>query len=342
VKALKFMFWLVVVLLAIFFVGAWLLPGQVALERSIRIERAQAQVYAVLEDLDRFNDWSPWYEHDPEAEYWRSGPARGPGATLHWRGERLGEGALAIVSQQPDAIDTQVHFGGQPDPAIANYHLQALGPDATQVTWTFSARMAWPQARWFGLLLPRYIGGDYETGLASLKDLVEAMPVDTFDDLAVSLEQIEAIDIIAIAGSAPRDDAQAAALALGQAYGQLLALAQDRDLTIAGQPMTLTQDTDPDTWQFEAALPVRAEGLAQGRAQVPAPARLGHTPSGTAAVVEHVGAYDRIPATLQRLEQWLAAHGHQRHGPIVQVYVSDPEDTPSDELVTRILVPVSP
>ena len=68
--------------------------------------------------------------------------------------------------------------------------------------------------------------------------------------------------------------------------------------------------------------------------------RLGQTPSGMAAVVEHVGAYDRIPATLERLEAWLQAHGHQRQGPVMQVYVSDPGDTPTDELVTRILVPI--
>ncbi len=338
-KALKFVFWLVVALLAIFFVGAWLLPGQVGLERSIRIERPQAQVFAVLEDLDRFNEWSPWYRHEHDAEYWRSGPDRGPGAALNWRGERLGEGSMTIISQQPpDTIDTQVRFGGQPEPAIANYRLQALGPDATQLTWTFSARMAWPQARWFGLLLPRYIGADYEDGLASLKALVEATPVDTFDDLAVSLEPLAAMDIIAIAGSAPHADPEAAAQALGEAYGQLLAIAQAQNFTITGQPITLTQATDPETWQFEAALPVRAEGPVQ----VQAPVRFGQTPSGTAAVVEHVGAYDRIPATLQRLEQWLAAHGHQRQGPVMQVYVSDPGDTPNDELVTRILVPVSP
>lgn len=338
-KALKFVFWLVVTLLTIFFVGAWLLPGQVGLERSIRIERPPAQVFAVLEDLDRFNEWSPWYRHEPDAEYWRSGPERGPGAALNWRGERLGEGSMTIISQQPsEAIDTEVRFGGQPDPALANYRLQALDPDATQVTWTFSARMAWPTARWFGLLLPRYIGADYQDGLASLKTVVEAAPVDTFDDLVVSLEQISSRDIIALAGSAPRDDAEASAQALGEAYGQLLAIAQAQNLTITGQPITLTAVTDQDTWQFEAALPVRADGPVQ----VPAPARFGQTPSGTAAVVEHIGAYDRIAATLQRLEQWLAAHGHQRQGPIMQIYVSDPGDTPTEELVTRILVPISP
>lgn len=336
-KALKFVFWLVIVLLAILFVGAWLLPGQVSLERSIRIERPPAQVFAVLEDLDRFNEWSAWYQHEPEAEYWRTGPQRGPGATLNWRGKRMGEGALEITRVQPhQAIDTQVRFSGQPEPALASYRLQPAGADATEVTWTFSTRLAWPMPRWFGLLLPRYIGADYDAGLESLKALLEATPVDTFDDLDVVLEEVAAREIIALAGSAPLDDPDAAAQALGDAYGQLLEAAQSRGLAIVGQPITLTGAGDGDTWQFEAALPVRSDGPVQ----VPAPMRLGQTPSGMAAVVEHVGAYDRIPATLERLEAWLQAHGHQRQGPVMQVYVSDPGDTPTDELVTRILVPI--
>ena len=156
-KALKFVFWLVIVLLAILFVGAWLLPGQVSLERSIRIERPPAQVFAVLEDLDRFNEWSAWYQHEPEAEYWRTGPQRGPGSTLNWRGKRMGEGALEITRVQPhQAIDTQVRFGGQPEPALASYRLQPAGA-CDEVTGLSRSGLA--GARWFGLLRALHRGG---------------------------------------------------------------------------------------------------------------------------------------------------------------------------------------
>ena len=42
------------------------------------------------------------------------------------------------------------------------------------MTWGFESDLGMnPMARWMGLMMDSLVGGDYEQGLANLKDLVE-------------------------------------------------------------------------------------------------------------------------------------------------------------------------
>jgi effector-binding domain-containing protein len=336
---LKLILAFLLVLVLAFFLGAYLLPGRIELERRIDIDRPAATVFAVIDNLARFNEWSPWFDLDPAAKYRFEGPSSGPGAIMHWAGSNaVGTGTLRILdSQSPSRVDTQVVFDGFGEPAAAVFGIEPLSTMASRVTWSFSTDLTGPLARWFGLLMPGYIGKDYERGLQKLKALVETLPADDFGDLQVAIEDIEPIRIMAAAGSAPAGDMTAVASALGERYGRLIAFASAHGIEIAGQPLTLTDSPDGDVWHFEAALPVRPAATL--------PAEVGiefkQTTGGPALVVEHVGPYDQLSSTLTRLLAYASAKGHVRNGPIQQIYVSDPGDTPPEALVTKIVMPVT-
>ena len=338
-RFLKFLLGLVVVLVIVFFLGAYLLPDRVKVERSVQIDRPAASVFAVVNNLSRFNEWSPWYGLDPNAEYRFEGPASGPGATLHWAGnDDVGAGTLRIVaSEAPTRVATQVAFEGFPEPADGVFIIEPISPITSRVTWAFETALSGPMARWFGLLMPKYIGADYEKGLAQLKAVVESLPAEDFSDLSVTEEDVAAMDIISIAGSAPMNDMVAISATLGELYGQLIAFAGERDIEITGQPSTLTDQPDGTVWTFEAALPVRATTPIEGSETV----QFKQTTAGRALLVEHVGPYDRLAETLAKLEAYASAHGYVRAGPIQEIYVSDPAETPADELVTRIVYPIA-
>lgn len=157
--------------------GSWLLPGRAIVERSIEIDRPPAEVYAVLDSFERFNEWSPWFAADPDAAYTYSGPSRGVGARQAWKGNSaVGEGSQTITASLPDRqIDIALAFGDQP-PALSRFTLQAR-EGGTRLTWRFEADLGMnPVMRWFGLMFDRMIGGDYETGLSQLKRLLESAP----------------------------------------------------------------------------------------------------------------------------------------------------------------------
>jgi len=65
-------------------------------------------------------------------------------------------------------------------------------------------------------------------------------------------------------------------------------------------------------------------------------------PATRAAVLEHHGRYEELPALYGPLEDWIRAHDLTPETPIRELYVTNPNDTPDpDAWVTRIAWPVS-
>ena len=102
-----------IVLLAL--IGLFL-PSAAHVERSVSIAAPPAAVYDIVNDLRRFNEWSPWFEKDPKARYSFSGPERGVGSRLEWSSDHssVGTGSQEIVESVPDQrVRTRLDFGSQ-------------------------------------------------------------------------------------------------------------------------------------------------------------------------------------------------------------------------------------
>lgn len=151
-----------------------LLPSTARVERSIVIERPPAAVFAVLNDMSRFNAWSPWYDIDPKATHSLSGPQSGPGATLTWAGNaEVGSGTQRIVASVPDSrIDVALEFSGFG--AATSSYLLAPEAGGTRVTWAYQGDLGMnPVMRWLGLFMDGWVGPDYDKGLGRLKTYIE-------------------------------------------------------------------------------------------------------------------------------------------------------------------------
>jgi hypothetical protein len=170
------------ILAAIVFVAAllvfvaYLLPRHATVSRSIEIDVPPAVVYPLVSDLRRANEWSPWLEIDPDVEITFTGPADGVGQTMNWRSDNpnVGSGSQSITTLEPDSkVETALDFGEE-GMAAASFELEPEGA-ATKVTWGFSTDLGFnPIARYFGLMFNKWIGADYEKGLAKLKTVAEA------------------------------------------------------------------------------------------------------------------------------------------------------------------------
>jgi uncharacterized protein YndB with AHSA1/START domain len=174
-RILKWLGIVLAALAALFVLGGLLLPDRSVVERETVIARPPAVVFAALDGFARFNEWSPWRDDDPTATYTLEGPARGVGARLRWQGEQ-GAGSQEIIALDPPrSIAVALDFG-QDGGAQAQFLLRPEG-DRTRLTWRFefAAEGSW-SGRWFSLLLDRFVGADYERGLAALKTLLESEP----------------------------------------------------------------------------------------------------------------------------------------------------------------------
>ena len=175
-KILKTMAIAFVIVLVLGAAIGFLLPSGVHVERSALIAAPPEKVFELLNSFKRYNEWSPWYDYDPAAQYTYSGPAEGVGARMQWTSQKqeVGSGSQEITaSEPPGRIAVHLEFTGQ-NPADAHYHIVPEGP-GTKLTWGFDADFGNNILyRYFGLFLDSLVGKDFEKGLASIKTLVES------------------------------------------------------------------------------------------------------------------------------------------------------------------------
>lgn len=170
---------LAVVAVSLLVIGL-LLPKQGHVERSIVINAPPPIVYGLVNGFAHFEEWSPWADKDPSMKVERSGPDTGVGAKYAWSGNQaVGSGSQEIIeSTPPSLVRTKLLFGDFAEPSIASL---AIAPDGSgsRVTWSLNVEVGSnPVNRYFGLLMNKMVGPDYEKGLARLKTLAEAQPLD--------------------------------------------------------------------------------------------------------------------------------------------------------------------
>jgi uncharacterized protein YndB with AHSA1/START domain len=173
-KLLLGLFYVMLALFLIAVAGGYALPGRAHVERATSINAPPDKVYAILSDLQRNKEWSPWLAMDPATQVTFSGPnngAPGVGQKMSWVSQKLGTGSQEVTELAPDErVVSALEFGGTK--SVATFALQPDGT-ATRVVWSMDATLSGVAERWFGLLFDRVIGPDFETGLVNLKTRAE-------------------------------------------------------------------------------------------------------------------------------------------------------------------------
>jgi hypothetical protein len=164
-----------VVLFLVLAAIGFLLPQEQKVERSIIIRAMPEEVFVHLNGAKAFNEWSPWALLDENMLVTYTGPDAGKGSTMAWESEQpgVGSGSLTITDlMEYEQVDIALDFGGQ-GKAASYFKLQPVA-EGTQVTWGFSMDAGMnPIHRWFGLMMDKWVGSDYEKGLLRLKKLIE-------------------------------------------------------------------------------------------------------------------------------------------------------------------------
>ncbi|MFD0739279.1 SRPBCC family protein [Lysobacter koreensis] len=110
---------------------------------------------------------------EPQARYETSGPVAGVGASLAWAGDKVGSGSQRIIESVPgQKVVNALDFDGSK--AVGTFVL-APTANGTRVTWSLDSAHGYnPVSRWFGLMLDRWVGADYDKGLKKLKSVLES------------------------------------------------------------------------------------------------------------------------------------------------------------------------
>jgi len=169
----------IVVAIAILAGYAAMQPDHFRVERSTVINARAEAVFPLINDYHGWAAWSPWDKKDPAMKQTYSGAASGTGAMYEWSGNsEVGSGRMETTeSVPPSKITIDLHFM-QPFEARNTTEFTLTEQDgATTVTWAMYGPSPFI-AKVMGIFasMDDMVGGDFETGLASLKRATEKQP----------------------------------------------------------------------------------------------------------------------------------------------------------------------
>jgi len=90
------------VIILLFIVVVASRPSEFRVERSATINAVAPSVFEQVNDLHKWEAWSPWAKLDPNAKSTYAGPAAGTGASFSWDGNnKVGAGTMTIIESRP-------------------------------------------------------------------------------------------------------------------------------------------------------------------------------------------------------------------------------------------------
>jgi uncharacterized protein YndB with AHSA1/START domain len=161
--------------IVLFLIVVALQPADFRVTRSASIAAPPEILFEYVNDLHKWNEWSPWARMDPNSKITYSGLVSGPGASFTWAGGKVGEGRMTITkTQPPERVLTELEFI-KPFRATntVEFTFQPEG-DRTAMTWDMSGKNNF-MGKAFGLIMncEKMCGGQFEQGFANLKAIVE-------------------------------------------------------------------------------------------------------------------------------------------------------------------------
>lgn len=329
-----------IVVAALLVAVGFLLPREAEVERSAVIDAPAPTVFALVNGFQSFSKWWPWDSPVSDAEYMVEGPEFGVGARLSWAGgnPQIGNGYQEIVASDPySRVESRLELGAART-AVVLYEVES-GDESTLVRWKVSTDFGGnPVRRYLGLMFERWIGADFEAGLANLTALAESLPTADWSDLDIELIVVES-QPLAYTSSVSEWEVEEIGEAFGAAHSQVVRFMATHGLEQVGPPVAITTGLSDEEWQFDAGIPIAA--FPELELDADSPVQIRETWEGRVARAISVGPYASLSSDWEKVRAWLAAHGFDEAGLPWEEYVSAPGETAEEELITHLYMPIS-
>jgi uncharacterized protein YndB with AHSA1/START domain len=170
---------LVVVLVIALVVAVSTRPDDFRVSRSAVIPAAPEVVFASVNDLHKWEAWSPWAKLDPNSKVTFAGPEEGAGSSMAWAGnDEVGEGKMTITESKPaELVLLKLEFIKPFEGTSTTEFIFKPEDGGTLVTWTMSGKNNFI-GKAFSLFVDcdKMMGGQFEQGLDNLKKTVASRP----------------------------------------------------------------------------------------------------------------------------------------------------------------------
>ncbi|MBD1389577.1 SRPBCC family protein [Neiella sp. HB171785] len=160
--------WVIIMVTGLF------LPNNYRIERFTIVDADQTTLHAYVQDLEQWQEWSPWIEADPTIKVTLGNITSGPGAFQSWQGES-GDGELLFTQvNEQQGVSYDIWFNQKADKAQGAIAYEPLDAGQIKVIWTMEGEVTTPIfGPYLALFMDGMVGPSFDLGLYKLKSLVE-------------------------------------------------------------------------------------------------------------------------------------------------------------------------
>lgn len=156
---------------------ALIAPKSYNVSRSIEINKSAKDLFEYLRFIKNHDNWSPWFERDPNMKKTFTGTDGEVGFVSAWESDhkQVGSGEQEIISfVDGKVINSELRFL-KPFKSTSDAYLKFdEGNNGTKVTWGFSGNNKFPVSIMMLFMnMDKAVGKDFEAGLAKLKEISE-------------------------------------------------------------------------------------------------------------------------------------------------------------------------
>lgn len=322
-------------LLGIVLILGLIAPREFTVERKTVIEAPPAFVYETVSNFDTWKNWSVWFQMDSTMVITPGEKMQGLGANYSWAGEEMGAGTQTIIEATPgESMKTELDFGMM---GLA-HGVWKFSPTAegTAVSWALESRTAYPlNAMILFMDMEESVGGDFEAGLANLKDYVMATYAPPTEPSSGMVSQIENYGPYFLLKKTTTTMAGSEVF-MNEEMPALIEAAQTAGIEIKGPPTGIyySWDMENDRTEMAVALPV-AEGATLEGYEVQAIA------PGPVVMREHTGGYAGLYDVHLSIDAYFRAHDLEM-GTVLEEYHRGPLAVPdSTQWLTRVIYTIN-
>ncbi len=156
-------------LLILFLMVGLLLPGTWSAEGSVALRVPPREVFPYLNDLARWDAWTPW--GDVESTF--DGQTAGVGSRRSWDHPNFGSGSITITESVPDRLVRYRVVVGDGALSVEGAFVLETSEAGSTISWSETGDFGWnPLMGYTALTMSKAQSAQLEQGLAALKRLV--------------------------------------------------------------------------------------------------------------------------------------------------------------------------
>lgn len=156
---------------------AYFIPPEYSISREVSINAKAENIFPMIVNTKRADEWMPWKDVDPAVKISYSGPDGAVGSSSSWESDgQMGVGKSEVVEVVPNKkVVTKITYVKPMEfTQMSEFQLIETG-EITTMRWSVEGKKIFvSRLMCIFMDLDKYLGGEFEKGLLKLKSIVES------------------------------------------------------------------------------------------------------------------------------------------------------------------------